>query len=146
MAQKHGQEVRNGVFQVGSGPAKQCFEKSFLQKDKHFRTLDKSRNADKITNIYTTLPVGPVRVDQLHLFYDKYLRSDNIDLVVFSKTQDDGIVYDSRLDQHQNLHRLTNNVIFLWLNDGHYDLILSPYTFSRCCASAYCFECMQYFR
>ena len=90
--------------------------------------------------------MGAVRVDQLHIFYDKYLWADNIDLVVFSKSQDDSIVYDSQLDEHQNLHRLTNNVIFLWLNDGHYDLILSAYTFSRCSASAYCFECMRYFR
>ena len=83
VAQKHGWEIRNGVFQVGSGSGKQCFAmallvgKSFLQKDKHFSTLDKNRNidltklytTDKITNVYTTtgLPVGAVRVDQLHI-------------------------------------------------------------------------------
>ena len=37
-------------------------------------------------------------------------------------------------------------MIFLWLNYGHYDLILSPYTFSRCNAARYCFQCMCYFR
>ena len=91
------------------------------------------------------MSVAPVRVDQLHIFYEKYLAVENIDLVVFSKTAGDGIVYDSRLDENQNLFRLTNNVIFLWLNDGHYDLILSPYTFSRCNTAQYCFQCMRYF-
>ncbi|CAB4044265.1 Hypothetical predicted protein, partial [Paramuricea clavata] len=161
IAQKHGREVRNGVFQVVSGTTKHCFAlallvgKSFLQKDKYFDILDKNRNAD-LTKLYTTdeindvyiaagLPVGSVRVDQLHLFYEKYLAVDAIDLVFFSKSLDDSIVYDSRLDEHEYLCRLTNKIVFLWLNDGHYDLILSPYTFSRCNSSRYCFECMHYF-
>ena len=55
------------------------------------------------------MAIGPVRVDQLHIFYENYLAAD---LVVFSKAQNDTIVYDSRLDEHQMLHRLTNNVIF----------------------------------
>jgi hypothetical protein len=46
------------------------------------------------------------------LFYEKYLRHDNIDLVFFSKQQHDTIVYDSRVDENSTLHRITNNVIF----------------------------------
>ncbi|CAB3979927.1 Hypothetical predicted protein [Paramuricea clavata] len=107
IAQKHGREVRNGVFQVVSGTTKHCFAlallvgKSFLQKDKYFDILDRNRNAD-LTKLYTTdeindvyiaagLPVGSVRVDQL--FYEKYLAVDDIHLVVFSKSLDDSIVY-----------------------------------------------------
>jgi hypothetical protein len=113
-ARKHGRDLRNGVFQVsGNSNAKQsCFAlalllgKSFLQKDKHYEIANVNRNVDlttmyttdEITNVYKVvgIPVGPVRVDQCNLFYEKYLLPDNIDLVVFSKSQQDSIVYDSR--------------------------------------------------
>jgi hypothetical protein len=79
--QKHGREIRNGVFQVGSGGVKpSCFAyallvgKSFLQKDERYDVLDVNRNADltklyttdEITNVYETagIRVGPVRIDQ----------------------------------------------------------------------------------
>ena len=130
--------------------------KSFLQKDEQYEVLEGNRNADltelyttnEITNVYETAGVclGPVRVDQCRLFYEKYLLPDNIDLVIFSKSQQDSIVYDSRLDDEGVLHRITNNVIFLWLNDAHYDLILSPKAFSRFNLSRFCFSCMQYYR
>jgi hypothetical protein len=73
------------------------------------------------------------------------LPNDNIDLVVFSKSQHDTIVYDSRLDGYGNIHRITNNVIFLWLNDAHYDLIVSPTHFAKVNSSRYCFVCMRYY-
>ena len=68
----------------------------------------------------------------------------DIDLVVFSKQAGDTIV--SRLDDSGVFHRITNNVIFLWLNDEHYDLVLSPYTFSKINGTNYCFACMRYLR
>jgi hypothetical protein len=162
-ARKHGRDLRNGVFQVaGNSIVKQnCFAlalllgKSFLQKDKHYEIANVNRNVDlatlytthAITNVYKAvgIPVGPVRVDQCDLFYKKYLLPDNIDLVVFSKSQQDSIVYDSRLDGSEHIHRLTNNVIFLWLNDAHYDLIVSPPHFSKVNSSKYCFICMRYY-
>jgi hypothetical protein len=129
--------------------------KSFLQKDNRYTILNTNRNADlttlyttdEITNVYETagVRVGPVRIDQCQLFYEKYLLPDNIYLVVFSKSQQDSIVYDSRLDEMGNIHRITNNVIFLWLNDAHYDLILSPKDFSKVSKSRYCFSCMKHF-
>ena len=130
--------------------------KSYLQNDTISKKLERDRNLklnklytnDDITDIYTccNVLVGPVHIDQLHLFYANYLKPKGIDLVVFSKSQADSSVYDSRLDSNQQLHRITNDVIFLWLNDGHYDLILSPYTFSQCNANKFCFTCMWYFR
>jgi hypothetical protein len=126
VAKKHGREVRHGVFQIASAGVKNgCFAvallvgRSYLQQDTHYTKLGKNRNTDltklyttdKITDVYTRcgMAIGPVRVDQLHIFYENYLAAD---LVVFSKAQNDTIVYDSRLDEHQMLHRLTNNVIF----------------------------------
>jgi hypothetical protein len=162
--QKHGREVRNGVFQVtagDSGVKQSCFAlalllgKSFLQKDKRYEITNINRNVDlttlyatdEITNVYKTagVCVGPVRVDQCSLFYEKYLLPDNIDLVVFSKSQQDTIVYDSSLDGHGHIHRITNNVIFLWLNDAHYDLVLSPKHFSKINSDRYCFVSMKYY-
>ena len=163
MATKHGREVRHGVFQIGKGGVKNsCLAlallvgKSYLENDTNAKKLERNRNLtltelytdDNITNVYTTsgISVGPVRVDQLRLVYENYLKPDGVDLVVFSKAKSDTIVYDSRLDANQYLHRITNNVIFLWLNDAHYDLVLSPYTFSRCNSGKFCFQCMRYFR
>jgi hypothetical protein len=162
-AKKHGRDLRNGVFQVSgdSGTKQNCFAlalllgKSFLQKDKCYDIANVNRNVDlttlytpdEITNVYKTtgIAVGPVRVDQCDLFYKKYLLPDNVDLVVFSKSQQDSIVYDLRLDGFDHIHRITNNVVFLWLNDAHYDLIVSPTHFSKVNNSKYCFACMRYY-
>lgn len=159
-AKKHGREVRHGVFQI-TGSTNCCFAlallvgRSFLNKDNNSIKLNNKRDTELVTlysdeqiaDIYNkcNVSIGGVRVDQLHIFYENYLASDHIDLVVFSKQQHDTIVYDSRLDENKLLHRVTNNGIFLWLNEGHYDVIQSPYTFSRCSANVYCFCCMRYF-
>jgi hypothetical protein len=130
--------------------------KSFLQKDKRYEIANINRNVDlttlytpdEITNVYKTagLRVGPVQIDQCGLFYEKYLLpDDNIDLVVFSKSQQDTIVYDLRLDGHGHIHRITNNVIYLWLNNAHYDLIVLPTHFAKVNSSRYCFVCMRYY-
>ncbi|CAB3980304.1 DNA polymerase [Paramuricea clavata] len=163
-ALKHGREVRHGVFQIGVSNVKNCclalallVGKSYLHNDSDAHKLKRNSHIplssiytdDAITNVYTVsqLPVGtPVRIDQLATVYEKYLKSDGIDLVVFSKQQADSIVYDSRLDADQHLHRVTNDVIFLWLNDNHYDLVTSPYTFSRLNLGTFCFSCMCYLR
>jgi hypothetical protein len=51
--------------------------------------------------------VGPVRIEQCRLFYEKYLLPDHIDLVVFSKSQHDNIVYDSQVNADGVLYRIT---------------------------------------
>ena len=129
VATKHGREVRHSVFQIGkSGVKNGCFAlallvgKSFLQNDAIYYKLERDRNLkltelytdNVITNVYTcsNVRVGPVRIDQLHLFYENYLKPMGIDLVVFSKAQADSIVYDSRLDENGELHRITKVLFF----------------------------------
>ncbi|CAB3984018.1 DNA polymerase [Paramuricea clavata] len=159
-ASKHGRETRNGVFQVVS--SKKCFAlsllvgKSFLQKDKQYDVLNVRRNTElatlytdaQIDDVYACadVPQCSVRIDQCHLFYENYLRADNIDLVIFSKARHDSIVYDSRLDASGNIHHITENVIFLWLNDAHFNLILSSRKFMKNSGSRFCMKCMKYFR
>ena len=88
---------------------------------------------------------GGVRVDELYIYYETLLKPENIDLCVFSKKQSDTVVYDSRCDENGILTHVNEKVIYLWLNDGHYDVILSPHTFSKCKANRFCFKCMHYF-
>ena len=154
-------KVRHGVFQI-TGKSNRCFAlallvgRSFLNKDRRADKLNIDRNTpldelytdDEITRVYTQCGLSPqagVRVDELHRAYENILSPHDVDLVVFSKQAQDTIVYDSRLDASGLLHLITNNVIFLWLNDEHYDLILSPYTFSKINRKIYCFSCMHYF-
>jgi repressor of nif and glnA expression len=59
--------------------------------------LGKLYPTDIIKNVYklSGLPVGSsVKVEELDKIYENYLRKDEIDLVVFSKTYFDTIVYD----------------------------------------------------
>jgi hypothetical protein len=160
-AQKHGREIRNGVFQIIS-KSDCCFALailtgcSFLNKDKRYDKLNLNRNTsledlytnDEITDVYeqSGLNKGGVRIDQLSSVYEGVLSAQNIDLVVFSKNNNDNIVYDSRLNNTDTICRANSKVIFLWLNDGHYDLVLSPNTFSKLNAAKFCFSCMKYLR
>ena len=160
VAQKYGREIRNGVFQINS-KSDRCFALalltgcSFLNKDERYDKINLNRNTlldnvytdNEITDVYKQcgLDKGGVRVDQLSSVYAGFLSGLNIDLVVFSKNNNDNIVYDSRTDNTDIIHRANAKVIFLWLNDGHYDLILSPNTFSKLQANSFCFSCMNYF-
>ena len=109
VATKLGREVRHGVFQIGKGGVKNsCLAlellvgKSYLENDTTAKKLERNRNLTltelytDITNVYTTsgISVGPVRVDQLQLVFENYLKPDGVDLVVFSKAKSDTIVYD----------------------------------------------------
>ena len=160
---KHGREVRHGVIQIGKSSVKNsCLALfllvgiSFLHMDAKMCKLERNRNItltelydnNDITKVYVDsgLRVGAVRVDQLHLVYAGYLKPQGIDLVVFSKAKSDTVVYDSRLGGNSEIARITDKIIYLWLNDSHYDLILDPYTFSRCQRSKFCFKCMRYFK
>jgi hypothetical protein len=128
LAQKHGREIRNGVFQIIS-KSDYCFALailtgcSFLNKDERYEKLNLNRNIsletlytdDEITNVYeqSGLSKGGVRLDQLRDVYEGVLSAQNIDLVVFSKHNNDNIVYDSRTDNTDIIHRVNARVIFL---------------------------------
>ena len=141
VATKHGREVRHGVFQIGKGNVKNsCLALSllvgisYLHMDAKMYKLERNRNItltelydnDDITKVYVDsgLRVGAVQVDQLHLVYAGYLKPLGIDLVVFSKAKSDTVVYDLRLGDNNEIVRITDKIIYLWLNDSHYDLIL----------------------
>jgi hypothetical protein len=149
---KHGREIRKGVFQIQAGelskqvkgccmPLALLVGKSFLDKDDKSRrltlnmnvTLDKFYCAKDIYSVYKAAGVGvrSVKLSDVDKFHKNYLSKNNIDLVVFSKQYFDTIVYNSRVDENNRLMHLTNDVIFLWLNDNHYDLILSPRVFLK---------------
>ena len=161
IALKHGREIRNGVFQINS-KSEHYFAlalltgRSFLNKDKRYDKLNLNRNTllnnvytdAEITNVYEQcgLDKGGVRIDQMSSVYAGFLSGQNIDLVIFSKNNNDNIVYDSRTDNTDIIHRANAKVIFLWLNDGHYDLILSPNTFSKLKAGSFCFNCMNHLK
>ena len=130
LAQKHGREIRNGVFQIIS-KSQHCFALalltgcSFLNKDERYEKLNLNRNIsletlytdDEITNVYeqSGLSKAGVRLDQLRDVYEGVLSAQNIDLVVFSKNNNDNIVYDSRTDNTGIIYRVNARVIFLWL-------------------------------
>ena len=86
-------------------------------------TLTELCDNDDITKVYVDsgLRVGAVRVDQLHLVYAGYLKPLGVDLVVFSKAKSDTVVYDSRLGDNNEIVRITDKIIYLWLNDSHDD-------------------------
>ena len=78
------------------------------------------------------------------LVYEKFLKPQNIDLVVFSLKYDNTIVYDSQTDATGQLVRLTNNVLGIWLNDNHYDLVLNFSKFIyRSGRKTICVRCMK---
>ncbi|CAB3977956.1 Hypothetical predicted protein [Paramuricea clavata] len=160
LVQKHGREIRSGVFQVVS-KSDCCFAlalltgRSFVDKDERYDKLSLNRNTpleqlytdDEITDVYEQcgLAVGGVSINQLPDVYERYLAVQNIDLVVFSKNNDD-IVYDSRMRGTDEICSTNLKIIFLWLNDRHYDLVLSPNTFLQMTAGKFCFKCMNYLK
>ncbi|CAB3982341.1 DNA polymerase [Paramuricea clavata] len=158
-ATKHGRDVRHGVFQI-VGVTNCCFAyalcvaRSFLHNDENCKKLKLNPNTtlttlyenEQIHDMYKRCGVarGKVRVADLHLFYERILAKENTELVVFSKTQNDTVVYDSRVNRDGHVLRVNENIIYLWLNDQHYDVILSPNTFLK--LQGFCFKCMRHFQ
>jgi hypothetical protein len=67
----------------------------FYKKDAHYTKLEKNRNTDltklyttdEITDVYTRcgMAIGPVRVNQLHIFYENYLAAEKTILLCSPK-------------------------------------------------------------
>jgi hypothetical protein len=157
---KHDRELHKGVFQICGDNLlvkDSCFVlallvgKPFLDDDHISHQLKLKPNAklslfyteEDILNVYKSadVEVGGVKVDDLDMFYNGYLTAFNIDLVVFSKCFFNKVVYDSRTDGTDRLQRTNPRTIFLWLNDNHYDLVLSTKNFHD---SNFCIKCMKY--
>ncbi len=157
---KHDRELHKGVFQICADnflAKDSCFVlallvgKSFLDDDRISQQLKLKPNTSlnvfytnaDILNVYkaANVEVGGVKVNDLDKFHSGYLTAFDIDLVVFSKRFFDNIVYDSRTDNNNCLQRINPRTIFLWLNDNHYDLVLSTKNFHH---SRFCIKCMKY--
>ncbi len=157
---KHNRELHKGVFQIcgdNFSVKDSCFVlallvgKSFLDEDHISQQLTLKPNTKlnlfytetDILNVYkaANVEVGGVKVDDLDMFYNGYLTAFNIDLVVFSKCFFNKVVYDSRTDENVCLQRTNSRTIFLWLNDNHYDLVLSTKNFHH---ANFCIKCMKY--
>ena len=54
------------------------------------------------------------------------------------------IIFDSRTDSEGNLIKLTKEVVCLWLNNNHYDVILSMKKFNR--LNNFCVKCMSHYK
>ena len=65
---------------------------------------------------------------------------------MYSDNYNDNIIYDSRIydsrtDENGELIQLTDNVVCLWLNNKHYDVVLSMRKFAK--LKHFCIKCMS---
>ena len=75
--------------------------------------------------------------------YSNFLAEQGVDLVVYSD-KFDNIIYDSRTNESGDLIKLTNNVVCLWLNNSHYDVVLNMTKFAK--LNHFCVKCMSHLR
>ena len=145
---KYGRDFKLGVFNINYGGdlKKSCPNACFsvcvlvglhyLRKTKGWELLTMRKKKieevlteDEVLEFYEQIGKGRkscvVLGSDFPIVYERYLKSKNIDLVVFSLLYDNTIVYDSRTDVNGQLTRLTNDVIGVWLNNEHYDLVLN---------------------
>ena len=165
IVKKYGRSFRNGVFQVicpklNSVVKNCCFVVSlliglsFLNEDEECKKMKRAPHKgcddlytpDQIRHVYQAagIPSGSVKTSDIPLFYSNFLAEQGVDLVVFSQNYDDNIIYDSRTDDDGNLIKLTNELVCLWLNNNHYDVILSIKKFNR--LSHFCVKCMSHLK
>ena len=121
---------------------------SFLKKDEKFVKMERTPHkdcyelysADQIRNVYQKcgIAVGSVKTEDLSKVYSNFLAVQGVDLVVYSD-KFDNIIYDSRTDENGDLIKLTDDVVCLWLNNKHYDVVLSMTKFAKL---NFCVKCM----
>ena len=161
--QKYGRLFRNGVFYVICDKLNKlvkncCFvvsllvALSFLKKDEKSVKMERAPHNDcyvlytseQICDVYQKcgLSVGVVKTEDLHKVYTNFLAVQGVDLVVYSDKFENNIIYDSRTDENGDLIKLTNDVVCLWLNNKHYDVVLSMTKFSK--LNNFCVRCMSH--
>ena len=184
---KYGRDFKLGVYNINYGGdlKKSCPDACFsiciliglhyLRKTKGWELLTMRKKKieevlteNEILEFYEQIVKGRkscvVSGSDFPIVYEKYLKSKNIDLVLFSLTYENTIVYDSRTDANGRLTQLTNDVIGVWLNNNHYDLVLnfSKFIYGSgrksvcvkcmkrkreghiCCVSNMCFLCYSF--
>ena len=102
---------------------------------------------DDVIDFYKLLGISypAIRLPDMKLVYEKFLKECRLELVVFCDIHDDAIVFDSRLNDDDELSRLSDKVGFLWLNLNHYDLVLNVCKFVHGYAYNFCIKCMKRF-
>ena len=162
--QKYGRLFRNGVFYVICDKLNQvvkncCFVVSllvglsFLKKDEKSVKMERTPHkdcyelftSDQICDVYQKcgVPIGCVKTEDMSKVYSNFLAEQGVDLVVYSDKFDNNIIYDSRTDENGDLIKLTDDVVCLWLNNKHYDVVLSMTKFSK--LNNFCVRCMSHF-
>ena len=145
---KYGRDFKLGVYNINYGGElkKSCPDACFsiciliglhyLRKTKGWELLTMRKkkieevlNEDEILEFYKQIGKGRescvVSGHHFPIVYDKFLKNKNVDLALFSLKYENTIVYDSRTDATGRLMQLTNDVIGVWLNKNHYDLVLN---------------------
>ena len=127
---------------------------SFLKDDEKCKKMKRAPHKgcddlympDEMRHVYQKAGIscGSVKTSDIPFFYSNFLAEQGFDLVVYSDNYDDNIIYDSRTDSDGNLVKLTNEVVCLWLNNNHYDVILSMKKFNR--LSHFCVKCMSHYK
>ena len=161
---KYGRVFRNGVFYVICEKLNQVIKNcclvvsllvalSFLKKMKNIlkwkETLIRGVMNYTVQMKFETFienaeyRVGGGETEDLDCVYSNFLAQQGVDLVVYSD-KFDNIIYDSRTDDNGNLIKLTNDVVCLWLNNKHYDVVLSMTKFSK--LSNFCVKCMSHLK
>ena len=162
---KYGRIFRNGVFYVVCDKLNRVVKKccfvvsllvalSFLKNDEKCEKMkraphkgcDELYTPDEIRLVYQKAGIscGAVKTEDLSFFYLNFLAEQGVDLVVYSDNYDDNIIFDSRTDSEGNLIKLTNEVVCLWLNNNHYDVVLSMRKFNR--LAHFCVKCMSHYK
>ena len=87
------------------------------------------------------MQVGKVDASQFEHVYENFLKAENIDLVICCNELFHKIIFDTRVDDNGNVLKINSEVLCLWLNSKHYDVITNPEKFSGNFGS--CFRCMR---
>ena len=163
---KYGRDFSLGTFNINYDElGKKCKDACFavclliglhyLKKTKGWelltmrkKTIDEVLNEEEILDFYEQIGKGRVSCaisgSDFPIVYKKFLKAKNVDLVVFSLTYNNTIVYDLRTDETGRLIRLTNDVVGVWLNNNHYDLVLNFSKFIyRNSKNKICMQCMK---
>ena len=166
--EKYGRKFRNGVFYVICDILNRTIKNccfivsllvglSYLKKDEKYVKMERAPHKgcddlytpDQIRNVYQKcgIPPGAVKTVDFSRVYSNFLAEQGVDLVVYSDNYNDNIIYDSRIydsrtDENGELIQLTDNVVCLWLNNKHYDVVLTMRKFAK--LNNFCVKCMSH--
>ena len=97
-----------------------------LRDPKKFELMQHNNNiedfitADEIMNVYEKMKLQVSKVDALQFehAYENFLKSENIDLVIYCDKFFHKIISDTQVEDDGNVLRIDSKVISLWLNSN----------------------------